>query len=571
MAEYQKFYDASRKLPQVLPTEKEKGDIIYWGSDNLYPNYLASLMYMCAIHGGIIRSKVHYTVSGGLEYQGEDKMVWDAFFKNGNSDYNLDELSEPLSKDLEVYNAYAVAVTFLNGKPFQLDHVPFEKLRRRVDGGWSYSDDWSNRNEDVKNFKTLDLKNPVGRQLVVWYEKPAQVKLGKKLKSGKYPEPPYSGGIKSIETDIEITNFNSNEAANNFSIGTLISLNDGKPPGEGEAEALRQRVIDDMTGTDNANGVAVYFANGKDNAPTVMNLNGNNLADRYEMTERRVKENILLAHSVTSGILFGVKTAGQLGGTTELEVAYNLMKNGYFRYRQNALLSVINYLAKAAGCIGKARFKEVSLDFSQQSTPQAPQQLKLESHTDPILERFKAVGRTKDPNKIVGSRAANLDALDEERFIGSFQAFALTDLSAKVLNILKNGETVDGVVKALKIEPAKAAWVVKKLTEQGYYDKGVVTKAGNTLLAKTGAVKLVVMYSYEVRPELNQPAVIDTTRDFCREMMRENKVYTRQEIEDIGNAVERDVWRYRGGWYHNPDGDNTPFCRHYWQQNLVVE
>jgi len=31
-----------------------------------------------------------------------------------------------------------------------------------------------------------------------------------------------------------------------------------------------------------------------------------------------------------------------------------------------------------------------------------------------------------------------------------------------------------------------------------------------------------------------------------------------------------DVWKRRGGWYHNPTLDvNTPQCRHIWVQQLL--
>jgi hypothetical protein len=51
-----------------------------------------------------------------------------------------------------------------------------------------------------------------------------------------------------------------------------------------------------------------------------------------------------------------------------------------------------------------------------------------------------------------------------------------------------------------------------------------------------------------------------------------DRLYTRAEIDAIGQAVDRNVFNYRGGWYHNPNSDqNTPYCRHYWLQNLVIK
>jgi len=79
------------------------------------------------------------------------------------------------------------------------------------------------------------------------------------------------------------------------------------------------------------------------------------------------------------------------------------------------------------------------------------------------------------------------------------------------------------------------------------------------------------VYSYVKRSGVDGDTVIPTTRDFCRELIALNRVFTRSEIDEIGKLVDRDVWTYRGGWYHNPNTDKTtPFCRHIWNQNIIV-
>jgi len=50
-----------------------------------------------------------------------------------------------------------------------------------------------------------------------------------------------------------------------------------------------------------------------------------------------------------------------------------------------------------------------------------------------------------------------------------------------------------------------------------------------------------------------------------------NRKYTREELNTISSRVDRDVWKYRGGWYTNPDtGKSTPWCRHEWVQQIVI-
>lgn len=51
-----------------------------------------------------------------------------------------------------------------------------------------------------------------------------------------------------------------------------------------------------------------------------------------------------------------------------------------------------------------------------------------------------------------------------------------------------------------------------------------------------------------------------------------NRTYTRQDIDNISTRVDRDVWKYRGGYYTNPDtGVTTPYCRHEWVQQIAIK
>lgn len=51
-----------------------------------------------------------------------------------------------------------------------------------------------------------------------------------------------------------------------------------------------------------------------------------------------------------------------------------------------------------------------------------------------------------------------------------------------------------------------------------------------------------------------------------------NRTYTRQDIDNISERVDRDVWKYRGGWYTNPETKaTTPYCRHEWVQQIAIK
>jgi len=80
------------------------------------------------------------------------------------------------------------------------------------------------------------------------------------------------------------------------------------------------------------------------------------------------------------------------------------------------------------------------------------------------------------------------------------------------------------------------------------------------------------MYTYEHRTNI-APFKDSTSRDFCQYVTKLNRAYTRQEIDQITLSLGvKDVWLYRGGWYHNPQTNvNEPACRHEWKQNIILQ
>ena len=194
----------------IEPIEKvdRANGVINWGLKNLYPQWLNSLFYGSAIHSGIVRSKVYYISSGGLNYEGDDLEGWARMFGNGTSDVNLDQLAEQMALDLELYNGVALRGRWSLDRSncARLDVIPFETVRQLVDSEQiAVSPDWSNRNSGFMLYEPLDPGQRDSLQFyLMYYEKPKQVVFdGKqKVETGAYPLCPYIGGIKSIQTDI---------------------------------------------------------------------------------------------------------------------------------------------------------------------------------------------------------------------------------------------------------------------------------------------------------------------------------------------------------------------------------
>ena len=97
-----------------------------------------------------------------------------------------------------------------------------------------------------------------------------------------------------------------------------------------------------------------------------------------------------------------------------------------------------------------------------------------------------------------------------------------------------------------------------------------VTAKGRDLI-KGLQTELVVRYQYEKAPGIEGGILLPTSRDFCRKIVESNKVFSREDINQMSSELGYDVWKRRGGWYHNPNTDTTtPQCRHLWVSKVMI-
>ena len=81
--------------------------------------------------------------------------------------------------------------------------------------------------------------------------------------------------------------------------------------------------------------------------------------------------------------------------------------------------------------------------------------------------------------------------------------------------------------------------------------------------------ELLIRYSYEWKEGFSD-ADIDTSRPFCKYLLKAGKMYSRSEIETISARLGYSVFDRGGGWYTEPDGNHSPSCRHEWISNIVT-
>jgi len=541
------------EVPEFL--ENDSQDLVWWGKDNLIPQWLNYLYYTSAVHQGIINGKVNFVVGGGI--QGNDELV-----------RMFDPILKYISADIEISNsAYVKAIFDPSGQIIgKVKHIPFEWVRVTKSGKYQVSEDWTNSQFKPITYVSINDRTDEMVCIIPFKEHGRQYKLDpnkRKVSLNYYPQIPYSGSIKSIMTDIEIKNYEFSEVVNNFSLGTVLSLNNGASPNEEDRNKVKDYIIDSATGSDNAGGVMVVFNNGKDTEPTVLHLNGNQLHERYLSLGESVQDNILKGHGVVSGELFGFTRDGNFN-QSNLDIAFHLMNQTYFKMRRNQILSIIDAVAEINRIVNDVEFEEFSMPQAKVETPRF--KLSEENKDEEIINAFASCGRERNGNEDV----ILFGNYDEELFKINFAE--LNETSQRVLQLISEETPFDAVMEATETRATELAKIYQRLTDLGLIEiDGTITQQGKVQVARQDIARIETVYSYEVKPSYGAE-VIPTTRPFCKKMIElsQTRFWTIEDINAISSRFGMDVWRYRGGWYHNPDtGKNEPSCRHYWKQNVI--
>ena len=574
---------AEAKQPEYK--EKKGEGYIQYGEKNDYPNYLIDLFNKSAKHNAIVKSKVHYITGNG--WTGSEQ-----FIQHINRTETLNDVTRKVSLDIELFGgAYLEVIWGMTGKIAEIWHCDYSKFRTNKDNTqfW-YKDDWKDRNEQYKVYPAFNPKNPVGKQ--IYYIKEYRAN------SGAYALPGYFGALNYIESDIEVSKHVLGNAKTGFSASKLITLPNGEPSPE-EQRVVHNKFKNTYTGADGIKYM-LAFVNDSSRKPIVDDLGQSDLTkEDFGRVDTLIQVNIFSGHQITTPSIFGIAEAGKLGSRTEMRDGYEIFKNTYVNAKQIELESVFNMMAGFAGYPEDLKIipcEPVGLELSEQTLLQiAPKEWLLEKagiditkyQQLPVQQNFAEdfsclyeFGEDKDNYTIWRQRS-----VFEEAYFAD-----VTQLQANVLDLISKDKriTPEVIADTLGEEVGTIKRVITNLTDKGFLDIKEVTigegidsniEIQRTLTAPLTEIiekikpitrQMLIRYSYEWKPGFSDKDKA-TSRPFCIEMMRANKLYSRAEIEQLSARLGYSVWDRKGGWYTKP-GTNIHLesCRHEWKSNIVT-
>ena len=594
-----------------VPVFKEvrNKDYINYGEDNNYPNFLVTLFNRSAKHNAILTAKQLYIAGQGLAFNAEglptDKIVsTQAFIDNANPYESLHSVSSKIALDIELFGGCYIHIIKSKDKKgiAEVYHLDYCNLRTNKDNSKIYyseywlnddgSDNMSIKPDQITEYPAYGSKDyEKGKEGVLYYKQ-------YRPNIETYTLPEYIGAVPAIITDAEIANYHRASIQNGFMGGTMVIFSNGVPSDE-EMSTIEKQMKKKFTGTDRANSLVIDFVDDPARAPQVLQLTGNDFDKRYDALNKTIQEEIFVGHKVTSPMLFGVRTEGQLGGRNEMATAFQLFQNTYITPKQNAIEVILNDLVGLKNKVTFIPIEPVMPEFSEATLAtiltkdemreiigrkplEVPQQVEVVqskfSKDDQELAVFMEFGEPADTYTEVKKIKQVFSVADMDN---QSQMFALTTTEKGIIDILKNDDkaTADDIAKLLKVKVKEIEDIMANMMDKGYLDdnlkltpKGVDTKVPDFS-------ELYVKYKYALRFDTQGPAILPNgrTRPFCKGMIEANRLYTREEINKIGDRLgtiygipNYDAFTRRGGWYTEPGTNiHSPSCRHIWLQTLV--
>ena len=404
------FNFESHKPPQSIESNKEAW--VNFGDDNDYFKYLIDRYNNSTTNNSVINSINKLIYGRGLdatdsnkkpnEYAQMKMLFRPDVLKCVITDYKL--LGQGYFQ--LIYNKAKNAIIRVEHVPAQL--IRAEKCNEKGEiTGYYYSDNW----QDIKNF-------PPKRIGAFGYgDKTLEIICVRDYSVGQkyYSNVDYIGALPYAKLEEEIADYLINDVQNGFSPTSVINFNNGIPDEEKQG-LIASDVKRKLSGSNGAK-IVVAFNSDETKKTTIDSVPLNDAPAHYTYLSEESRGKILLGHSITSGLLFGIPSNnGFSSNADELKNASILFDNMVIRPKQGTVLDAIDKILAFNSISLNLYFKTLQpLEFIDQNpalnsaTMEEETGLKLSSHLDKM--DFEEYGEELDPNEweLVDSRAVSYE------------------------------------------------------------------------------------------------------------------------------------------------------------------
>jgi hypothetical protein len=543
--------DLSQYTPVSTSEKVDRSGWVNFGADNLLPVYITELAQSSPIHGALCISISDMIAGKGLQ-AGQ--------YQNRVDALNVYAAFEGCSRDLKLYGGFYLEVIYsVDRKTLaKLNHIPFEECRIAVEGededeiGIYHSADWSQTRKKKNKPLLIPKFNPNTA-----IDEPRQVYwCFDYTGSQTYPKPDYWSAVNYIELSRQIGIFHVSNILNGMFPSTIISFFNG----EQDADSIRKLRNDYNThlGAAHNSGKTLFLFNEPGAQPPKVEAYPLSDADKqYEYLTNTSRTEVMLAHRVTTPLIFGIRGEGGGFGSNkdEMVIGLEIFTKQVIEPKQRKLSTgfeeVLNYEMKGIE-LKVIPNTPITTDNGTTATPVEPQKPTETPQQAPVSvpmahafekkkhEHPEAVDMTADDAKYWLERlqsAGEVIDLEEWELVHEAEALRDSEIERQFCENLKEYELAS--LNSYAEEDKKSAW-----GDRGLY-------------------KLRYAYSQNLT---------ENSREFCVEMVQLSKngtVYRYEDIQAMSDAGENgqfapsgsssyDIFKYVGGC----------FCHHHWKRQI---
>ena len=314
--------------PQDLSKVRTK--FIPFGTNNLFPQYLAELKRKSSTHRSVLAQKTIFTSGAKFVTNNDDVKE---YIKDVNADgESLRQVFKKLADDYYTFgNAYLEGVLYDGG--LNLYHIDATTVRASKDKKEVYiHPDWAKYNTMKDKLSIIPLYPSVKRNRFILqfkdYEPTFQF----------YGLPDYVAALEHIAVDYEIGKWNHTKFKNGFQPSAIVEINGDM--GEEEAKKLVREAQKKFVGDGNNGKIMFIVKNGDTSSANVQIIKDDQEGSWIDL-QRITDQNIVTAHRWQPS-LSGLVSSGKMNNTgSEIRIAYDLAMTTVIKDTSDLLLNGI--------------------------------------------------------------------------------------------------------------------------------------------------------------------------------------------------------------------------------------
>ena len=519
--------------------ESKRDNWVDFGEDNDYYTFLIDRYTNSTTNNAIINSISRLVYGRGLSAVDASRKPNE--YAQMMALFNQDCLRK-LAFDRKMLGQFALQVHYndKHDKILKAYHIPINLIRAEKcneDGeilGYYYSDNW----EEVKKFppKRFASFGTSKDKVEILFSKPYAV--GMKY----YAYPDYQGAVPYTMLEEEVADYLINEVQNGFSGTKVVNFNNGVPTEE-QQNIISNKVMSKLTGS-KGQKVIVAFNDNKESSTTVEDIPLNDAPDHYTYLSEECVRKIMLGHSVTSPLIFGIANAsGFSSNADELENSFILFNNMVIKPLQDELIDALDKILAYNDVSLKLYFKTLKpLEFTDLENANTEEQVSEETGTNLSAQsELDAILAIVDENQL-GSEWSEVDARDAGDNDDELD-LALLDAESKYEPKQSLLSKVFKFVQTGNPKPNQKSAQDKKVGDLKYF-------------------KVRYRYTGNKTPD----------RDFCMAMMAEqSRLFRKEDIDEMsrravnpgfgeGGKNTYDIFKWKGGPRCNHKFERVRLC-----------